>query len=193
MSTMKPRITNQDYANAAKLLNVDLPALLAVADLESRGSGFLPDGRPVILFEAHVFSRLTRGKYDKTHPNISSKKWNRKLYGASGVHQHDRLAAAAAMNRDAALQSCSWGLFQIMGFNHNLCGHASIQSFVNANYRSEHDQLDCLVNFIAKTGLIEHLRAHRWAAFAKGYNGPGYAQNGYHTKLEAAWKKRGGK
>lgn len=189
----KPRLTHADFVKAAQLLQVDVPAVYAVADIESRGSGFIADGRPVILFEAHLFSKLTGRKYDKTHPNISSPRWNKALYGAGGAHQHDRLAKAAELDRDAALKSCSWGLFQILGSNHKLAGHESVQSFVNANYKSEGDQLECLVHFLRNTGLDRPLRAHDWSAFARGYNGPGYAQNGYHTKLAAAWKKRGGK
>lgn len=189
----KPKLTQADFVKAANTIRVDVPALYAVSDIESRGSGFLADGRPVILFEAHVFSKLTGGKYDKSHPNISSKAWNRSLYGASGAHQHDRLAIAASLNRDAALKSCSWGLFQIMGSNHVLAGHKTIQDFVNANYKSEVDQLDCLLKFLVNTGLDVPLRNHNWTSFARGYNGPGYAKNSYHTKLESAWKKRGGK
>ena len=30
---------------------------------------------------------------------------------------------------------------------------------------------------------------YNWRAFAHGYNGSGYATNGYHTRLESAYKK----
>ena len=39
------------------------------------------------------------------------------------------------------------------------------------------------------TGLLKHLRAKNWAAFARLYNGPAYASRGYHTRMAAAYKK----
>lgn len=53
----------------------------------------------------------------------------------------------------------------------------------------EDTHLEASVNFIKNSGLADDLKNHRWAAFARGYNGPGYAKNKYHTKLEAAYKK----
>ena len=35
--------------------------------------------------------------------------------------------------------------------------------------------------------MAEALRKKNWAAFAKAYNGPGYAKNQYDTKLAAAY------
>src|ERR1700720_679179 len=97
-------------------------AIWAVCDVESAGGGFLPDQRPKILYEAHIFGRLTDHQFDGTHPNISAPSWNRTLYGAPGAHQYDRLAEAIALDRGAALQSASWGMFQILGLNHRFVG-----------------------------------------------------------------------
>ena len=55
--------------------------------------------------------------------------------------------------------------------------------------------LDAFVNFIKANKLDGTLRAKNWAAFARGYNGPGYAQNAYDKKMAEAyarWKTRGG-
>src|SRR5688572_3325692 len=98
-------------ADAAKKLGCEVAAVRAVIDVESRG-GFLSDGRPKILFERHYFSRLTKRKFDASHPGVSNGQWGG--YGAGGAHQYDRLNQAAALDRDAALHSASWGLFQIM-------------------------------------------------------------------------------
>jgi len=35
--------------------------------------------------------------------------------------------------------------------------------------------------------MAEALRKRNWAAFAKAYNGPGYAKNQYDTKLAASY------
>ncbi|MBZ0126830.1 MAG: N-acetylmuramidase family protein, partial [Rhodocyclaceae bacterium] len=47
-----------DIEKAAEDLGVAVAAVMAVNEVESLGRGFLPDGRPVILFERHVMHRL---------------------------------------------------------------------------------------------------------------------------------------
>lgn len=192
-------LTEQDFQIAAEELNVDVPAIKAVAEVESRGEGFLPTGEPTILFERHVFHRLTNGKFSTPeNRNISwpapSKKNTGKIneYGATS-EQHARLAKAVALNRDAALQSCSWGRFQVMGFNWRPLGYTSLQSCINAMYRSEADHLDAFLRFVKVNGLIDELRNHKWAAFARGYNGPEYWKNSYDSKMALAYKRHGGK
>jgi hypothetical protein len=94
-----------------------------------------------------------------------------------------------ALDRQAALGSASWGLFQIMGFHYQKVGFDSVDAYVKAMFQSEGHQLDAFINFIKAAKLDAHLRAKRWARFAKGYNGPGYAKNQYDKKLEAAYEK----
>ncbi len=188
---MKPSLTDADYQKAAALIGCDVPAIKAVSEVESSGSGFLPDDRPRILFEAHIFSRLTTGIYDKDHPGISSPFWNRTLY-KGGVKEHDRLGEACALNRKAGLQSASWGRFQIMGFNYSSCGFKELQDFINAMYRSEADHLVAFIAFIQGRGLDGRLRDHQWDLFARGYNGAAYAENHYAEKLAKAYALHGG-
>lgn len=182
------RLTQQDFADCAKDLDCQEAAIRAVVDVESAGGGFLPDGRPKILFEAKYFHKLTGGKYDKSNPNISSPVWDKKLY-KGGAKEWDRLNEAAALDRNAALQSASWGLFQIMGANYKACGFASVDDFVAAMEKSEGEQLKAFASFVRSSRLDGYLRSRNWASFAKGYNGPGYAQNKYDQKLAAAYGK----
>ncbi|NJM92326.1 MAG: N-acetylmuramidase family protein [Rhodospirillaceae bacterium] len=74
----------------------------------------MPNRRPKILFERHIFHQRTNGKFDATHPDISHPKWGE--YGKASA-QYDRLGRAMALDRQAALESASWGLPQVMGFN----------------------------------------------------------------------------
>ncbi len=186
-----PGLTDADFQRAADTLQCDLAAIQAVADVESAGDGFLPSGRPKILFEAHVFSRLTRRRHDGTHPNLSCRRWNRALY-AGGERSYGRLEQAMALGTNAALQSASWGRFQIMGFNYKAAGYASVELFVDAMFVSEAHHLDAFVNFLKSTRLDTPLREHEWETFARGYNGAGYASNHYDIKLMAAYEKYGG-
>jgi hypothetical protein len=93
------------------------------------------------------------------------------------------------LDRNAALKSASWGRFQIMGFNHVLAGHPTVDLFVDAMHRSESAHLDAFGAFLRSTGLADSLKNKDWAKFAKGYNGPAYADNKYDIKLEHAYAK----
>jgi hypothetical protein len=179
-----------DVAAVAAQLQCEPAAIWAVCDIESAGGGFLPDKRPKILFEAHVFGGLTQHRFDAAHPNVSSATWDRSLYGAEGAHQYDRLAEAIGLDRAAALQSASWGLFQILGMNYAACGFAGVEDYVAAMCTGEGAQLAAFAAFCRHAGLDRFLRAHDWTQFALGYNGPGEAENDYDGKLAAAYQRR---
>ena len=179
-----------DVSTVAALLQCESAAIWAVCDIESAGGGFLVDKRPKILFEAHVFGRLTGHRWDAAHPSISAPAWDRTLYGAPGPHQYDRLAEAAALDRAAALQAASWGMFQVMGLNYAACGFASAEDYVAAMCAGEGAQLAAFAAFCRHEGLDRFLRTHDWTRFALGYNGPGEAANGYDAKLAAAYRRR---
>lgn len=176
-----------DYVTAANLLGCEVAAIKAVDEVESRGSGFLPSGKPTILYERHYFHRLTAGKYSATHPHISNIKPGN--YGASGEHQHTRLEEAAKLNRNAALQSASWGRYQIMGSNWDELGYTSLQEFINAMYANETEHLMAFVKFVKVNNLTKAIRNKDWKTFAAGYNGKNYAINQYDKKLAIAYAK----
>jgi len=181
-------LSEADFQSAADKLGVNVATVKAIAEVESLGSGFLESGDPTILFEAHIFSSRTGGIYNQSHPNISSRSWDRSLYGASGQHQHDRLASAIELDETAALASASWGTFQIMGFNHQAAGYDNVQDFVAAMRESESNQLDAFVGFIkSHPGMVTASKNRDWAGFARQYNGPGYAQNNYDSKMANAY------
>jgi hypothetical protein len=104
--------------------------LWSVLAVETSGCGYLPDRRPKILFERHIFSRLTAHQYDADDPDISQPTAGG--YGPPGAHQYDRLNAAMQIDWTAALKSASWGLGQIMGENFDAAGFAQIDDMVAA-------------------------------------------------------------
>jgi hypothetical protein len=189
---MSKKLTDEQIKAAAEIAGVEYAALKALAVVESSGAGFLDDGRPKILFEGHVFwkqleelglepAQLAQGNEDILHSM-----WDKSKY-MGGAAEHQRLERAATIDRPAALQSASWGLFQIMGFNWRLCGFKTLQDFVNAMYRDEASHLVACLGYLKGVGLIPVLRSLDWAAFAKGYNGPGYSANKYDRKLAKAY------
>jgi hypothetical protein len=181
-------LTAQDYATAAAALNCEVAAIQAVASVETGTQGaFDAKGRPTILFERHYFSNLTGHIYDKKHPDISNP-----VAGGYGYfsEQYSRLDRAALLDEDAALQSASWGAFQIMGAHYDSLGFDTVKQFVVEMQRSEVAQLGIFVKFIlADPQLLKAIRAKDWATFAAAYNGGGYKKNNYDTKLKQAYDK----
>ena len=184
-------LKENDLTLAAQKLGVDIASIKAINAVESRGLGFLPDGRPKILFERHVmFKQLEDRGYDveqlaSQYPNII----NTKPGGYAGQHtEHKRLNNAIAINQDAALCSASWGIFQIMGFHWQALGYDSAEKFAQAMHHSEGKQLDAFVRFIqSNQKLHQALIEQKWAQFAKMYNGPAYKKNLYDIKLARAY------
>jgi hypothetical protein len=203
-------LTEADFRSAATKLGCSVAQIKAVWEVESGGGwftdiradilaldgpgGFL-DGPhlPKILFEAHVFDRETKGKYRASHPNLSSRTWNRRLY-VGGEGEYIRLWNAMRLDQTAALRSASVGGAQIMGFNHRLAGYDTVQAFWDAMMVSELNHLIAFCSFIENSKLTAHLKRIdnspvNARGFANGYNGSGYAANNYHVKIAAAHRK----
>ncbi|WP_202922290.1 N-acetylmuramidase domain-containing protein [Pseudoxanthomonas koreensis] len=192
----KRTIGDAMWKQLATRLQVEEAALRAVAEVESSGGGFLPvpDARPRILFEGHVFHRLTAGRYGASHPGLSHPKWDRSKYSGSLAGEWKRLDKAAELDPAAAMQAASWGAFQIMGFNYALCGHDSVGRFVEAHASGAEGQLEAFANLLGRPGspLLPALRRRDWARFARLYNGPAYARNDYDSKLAEAYARHAG-
>ncbi len=189
------KLTDQDYAEIAKQEGINVAALKAIKAVESNGSGFLADGRPVILFEGHKFYAHLKSKPDilaKAYcerPDLCFPKWTKAHY-KGGAAEWNRLDAAIKYDREAALKAASYGAFQILGENHKQAGFDTVQGFVNAMFKSEREQLIAVCKFIKNSKILSNaLRNLNWAAFAKAYNGPAYAQNAYDKKLATAYNK----
>lgn len=187
---MKAKITEQDYINAAKQLNVEVAMIKAFAKKEAKSSGFITDSEPRILFERHKFHQKTKGIYSAKYPDISNKTPGG--YGKEAV-QHKRLQKASALNRNAALESASWGLFQVLGENWKSLGYATLQAFVNAMYESEAKQLDAFIRFIKVNKIDVDMRNKNFQNIARKYNGPNYAINNYDKDLKKYYIQFGGK
>lgn len=173
----------EQVCSALGVAEADVWALLTV---ETRGFGFLQDRRPQILFERHVFHRLTQGRHDRKHADIS----NAKAGGyAGGASEYARLQKSMRLDRQAALQSASWGIGQVMGFNYQAAGFATVDDAVAAMVQGEDAQLLAMGNFINQSNLSRALQRRNWVSFARGYNGPEFKNNQYDQRLAAAYAK----
>ena len=178
-------LTAAGLAKVSSSLTVHVPEIWTVLAVETSGCGFLADRRPQILYERHVFHRLTGGRFDDG--DISDPRPGG--YGARGAAQYNRLARAISKDYSAALKSASWGIGQIMGENYALAGFSTVDEMIQAMYRSEDDQLSAMGTFLSNSHLAVCLQAHDWASFALGYNGPNYAINRYDVRLNGEYQK----
>jgi hypothetical protein len=178
-------LSDADFQQAASKLKCEVAAIKAVALVETGHHGaFDKLGRPTILYERHIFSVLTKHVYDKSHPDISGPH----AKGEYSKPSYPKLERAYRLNPDAALESASWGAFQIMGENYEASGFDSVQDFVASMRVSVQNQLAAFVNFISSNPkLIQAIQEKNWASFALHYNGPAYKKNNYDTKLANAY------
>jgi hypothetical protein len=188
-------LTDADFQAAATDLGVDVAAIRAVAAVESGGrSGFGDGGRPILRYELHIFHGYTRGKYDRTHPHLSQPNLaagNRYHVGGQ-ANEYSLLHGAMILRNqvETAWNSASWGMFQVMGFNHT--GSPDVATFVAAMYESEARQLQSFLTFCRNAGLANALKTHDWATFARGYNGANYAVTHYDVHIANAYARYAG-
>lgn len=179
-------LSKSGFGNVVGDLGVGVPELLAVLAVESKSCGFLPDRRPIILFERHIFHKRTKGRFTAGNPDIS----NPDAGGYAGLAgEYPRLQKAVALDRTAALMSASWGAGQVMGFNHVAAGFADVESMVTAMQLSEDEQLLSVAAFLKTNNLVKFLRSRDWPALAKAYNGAAFAKNKYDVRLAGAYQQ----
>jgi uncharacterized caspase-like protein len=185
--------TNAELRQLAAQFNVELPALLAIAQVESGPlGGFDANGRPIILFEPHLFSRHTQHRYDVSHPTVSAPRWDRTLYPRTQDGRWVQLRTAFELDPEAAVASTSWGRFQLLGQNFSAAGYGSATEFIAAMSKSELAEYQSLLAFSVSRNLLDEIQRLDFTGFARGYNGPGYAQYRYDVKMREAYIRNGG-
>jgi hypothetical protein len=187
-----------DYSKAAKELGVEEAAVKAVASVESSGNGFITDPQsgkqvPKILFERHIMFKRLRDLTPLKSADLMAKYPD--IVNSSpggykgGIAEHERLDRAVNIDRKTALESASWGGFQLMGLHWQTLGYESVQAFVNDMY-TEQGQLNAFIKFIkADKRLVKALKEKDWTSFARIFNGPAYSRNAYDQKMKAAYER----
>lgn len=187
----KSIIDRQVFDDCAKRLGVDSACIKAFAEVESSGNGFLRSGKPKIQYERHWAYKLLKRKGlnadgisrfmpDLVHPHP----------GAYLSDEGDWLKfdVMAMIDRDVAIQCCSWGTFQVMGFHYDRLGFPNTEEFLIAVSENANKHLDLLSTFIL-TDLALHnaLKRKDFPTVASIYNGPKH--DAYDVKMEAAYKR----
>lgn len=187
--------STEAYAAAAKSIGdgVEAAMVRAFATVESGPLGaFSLPGRPVIAYEGHWFRNFTNSDYDQNFPLLSYK-YKKKAGPEWQTNNKDQdtawttLTSAARLDAKAAAKSCSWGRYQIMGFNHAACGHKDVLDFVTAMKAGETEQLNAFVSFCKSLkGFSKAMKDKDYKAMATAYNGTDYGD--YDKRIERAYK-----
>lgn len=183
------RATEASIAVIAAELGVPYARLRGVIEIEAPRGPYDREGRPAMLFEPHHFYKRVRADRRDEAVRRGVAQRTRPGPGQYPADSYPRLAIAYEIDPVAALESASWGRGQIMGFNFRDAGYRSAQAMVEAAMRSETEQLRAMGAIIREWGLVGALRRGEAEVFARRYNGAGYARDGYHTKIRAAWRK----
>lgn len=183
---------------AANGAGIEPAAMLAIAEVETSGATFEQDGKtPQLLYERHVAWREAAKKSKRLQSAFASAglaipKWSRKTQYKDQGNSASRLALigrARGIDAEIANRSASWGIGQTMGFLAEELGFPNACAMVDHMTGSLAGQIDCMVGELKNKHLIEPLNAHDWAKVARVYNGPGYAENRYDTRLADAHKR----
>lgn len=178
----------------AQKLGVELAALIAIIEVESAGKIFTVISgaeMPLIRWEGHYFYRLLKGE-DRDRAvklGLAASKAGAIKNPASQKGRYDILSRAAVIDPVAAYSSISIGVGQVMGSHYEALGYYSPKQMFQRASEGIDGQVELMVRFIEKNGLVDELRRKDWSAFARAYNGPAYAKNAYHTKMAAAYRR----
>ena len=181
------RLSDTDLPRIGYGIGVGEDELHAFLDVETAGGGYDSQDRPKMLRETyHFYKNLPAAKREEAlKAGLATTSWVNNYPQDS----YPDLLRMIAIDETAALMSCSWGIGQVIGENYVAAGYDTVQAMVTDMVNGgEAAQLQAAVNFIKAEHLNEDLRNHQWAAFARGYNGSGYAENHYDTKLAARFK-----
>ncbi|HEV7274722.1 MAG TPA: N-acetylmuramidase domain-containing protein [Devosiaceae bacterium] len=174
----------------AKRLGLEWQALAAVAEVESGGRP-LWDGLCPIRIEGHYFDKRLSGalrararEEGLAHPKSGMVKNPRTMAG-----RYEMLKRMMDIDGVAALESCSWGLGQVMGAHWSALKYMSADDLAEEAKGSVSGQIRLMGRFIEGSGLKPLLKARDWVEFARRYNGPGHAKNKYAPKMAAAYDR----
>lgn len=183
-----------DIKAVAQTMGLEPETLLAVVEVESGGKAYTRiDDRdlPLIRWEGHYFYRLLAGtkRAEAVRRGLAAERYGIVKNTASQAGRYALLERAKAIDEDAALASCSWGVGQVMGANWEWLGYPGVKAMVDEAMSGVGGQVLLMTRFIDKAGLRDELERHDWAGFARRYNGPGYRAYKYDERMARAYAR----
>ena len=204
---MGQKLTASQLEQAALAVGFEPHAIRAVIKVETNGRGYdKVTGFLLIQFEPSWFRRLlpkpvmqsitaastaVARQMATPEQTILVQDWITTQTNLVEGQVRERIAFDAATRIDAhtAHLATSWGLGQIMGFNHQACGYATAEAMIEAFRQSEANQLMGMLRFIkGKSAMARALKKKDRGVFAYYYNGAGYKVNQYDKRLAKAYE-----
>lgn len=176
------KITVQEIQALSKEFGLPTSRIHAIKDVESGGKGYdEATGKIIIQFEPVWFK--------KKSPYTPSGKWS-----VNGVERQakewEAFSDAFAKNPNAAMESTSIGMMQVMGFHWKKLGFNSVGEMWDYAKKSEYNQLRLGLLFIkSNKKMFDALVKGNWKVVAYYYNGENYWILKYDVKLAKAEKK----
>jgi len=164
MSDLKYTVKNE-----AANFKIESAAVLAFISVETGGNGFDPETAKILIqFEPVWFKRKApyapSGAWSVNKVEVQSREWI-------------AFNNAFSKNKEAALESTSIGLGQIMGFQWKRLGYASVHEMWNDAKGGIERQVWQICKFITTDiKLRSALLAHDWDGVANRYNGAEYKE-----------------
>lgn len=178
-------------------IKVEPAVLRAVAQEESGGQAFaMVNGRkmPLIRWEGHYFDQRLKGaqRAEARRLGLASPTAGKVKNPKSQPARWAIVEKAMRINRQAALESFSIGVGQVMTAHWKVLGYKSVDEMIVTARGSVGGQIAVMAQYIVKFGLVDELQRKDFTAFARGYNGPGFAKHGYHTRIAKAYARFSG-
>lgn len=191
-----PAATADEIRMIADANGFDPRAMRAVAKVESAGGGWDDAGLLKCLWERHWLWRRVRVAVpliSNPSPGGYTIDANRNAINDSWEKMSD---ATGRFGFNVAAECASFGKFQIMGAHWRALGYESVADFIWQLSRHEAAHYRAFAAFVRVNGLTAALNRvdgnpENARAFARGYNGGGYAAGRYHEKIAAAWRAEG--
>ena len=80
---------------------------------------------------------------------------------------------ALSLNEDAAYLSASYGVGQVMGFNHEIVGYDTAKEMYQNFNTSYEYQIKGMFKFIEDKKIVKHIKSGDLSKFVARYNGDG--------------------
>lgn len=184
-------ISNEVYEKEAKRIGIEVAMIQAIAKQESKRNSFWEEGQATILFERHKMWEYLKKDLNKTDEELIKLKEQdssivNNTAGGYGKYseQYTKLEKAKKLDYTTALKACSWGKFQVMGFNYAV-KYSSPEEMEKAVNMCELQQFYFFLGYLENTsGMIQAIKNKNWESIASKYNGsnwknqnPDYAIN----------------
>ena len=178
-----------EIKNNAKAFGIEETILLAFIEVETGGKGFdLKTGKIMIQFEPSWFKKKApyapSGQWSVNKVDVQNKEW-------------EAFNDAFSKDKEAAMESTSIGLGQIMGFHWKRLGYTSVGAMWDDAKRGIERQIYQICQFIQTDSKLKTAIHNKdWHTIASIYNGAGYKElakkynrEPYDVSMEKAYKK----